>query len=91
MGNLNQEHPVFLALIEAGASPDEFVGAARDAKAKGKLEFAYVVGIVKKRREEAAALVLHKGRMPNRQEAIEQSNRAATAGWVPPELREKTA
>lgn len=27
-------------------------------------------------------------RTPNRQEALEASNRAATAGWMPPELRE---
>lgn len=60
----NPSHPTLLALIKAGATVAEFQGAARDAKAKGKLDFAYVVGIVKKRREEAAALVLHKGAMP---------------------------
>lgn len=29
-----------------------------------------------------------RGRLPNKQESLEQSNRAATVGWVPPELRE---
>ena len=87
----NPSHPTLIALLNAGADADEFRIAAREAVAKGKADFAYVIGTVRKRREEAAALVLHQGRMPNKQEALEASNRSATAGWVPPELREKTA
>lgn len=87
----NPSHPTFIALLEAGADAEEFGFAAREAVAKGKANFAYVIGMVKKRREEAASLVLHRGRMPNKQEALEASNRSATAGWVPPELREGTA
>ena len=87
----NPSHPTLLALLKAGADANEFRIAAREAVAKGKADFAYVIGTVRKRREEAAALVLHQGRMPNKQEALEASNRSATAGWVPPELREKTA
>lgn len=87
----NPTHPTLMALIEAGATAEEFQGAAVEAVGKGKASFAYVIGTVKKRREEAAKLVLHKGRMPNRQEAIEQANKAATAGWKPPELREHAA
>lgn len=87
----NPSHPTLLALLKAGADANEFRIAAREAVAKGKADFAYVIGTVRKRREEAAALVLHQGRMPNKQEALEASNRSATAGWIPPELREKTA
>lgn len=85
----NPHHPTLLALLEAGATEDEFSHAARSAKDKGKANFNYVIGIVKRQREEAAKLVLHHGRLPNKQEALEESNRAATAGWMPPELRER--
>ena len=61
--------------------------AARNAAARGKASFAYVVGTVKRQREEAAQLVLHHGRMPNGQELLESSNKAAAKGWLPPELR----
>lgn len=91
MPTANPSHPTLIALIEAGADPNEFRHAAREAVAKGKPDFAYVVGTVRRRREEAAALVLHKGRMPNKQEALEEANRTATAGWKPPELREQSA
>lgn len=84
----NPSHPTLLALIEAGATEEEFEQAAKAAVSKGKNSFAYALAIVKHQREEAAKLVLHKGRLPNKQEALEQSNRAATAGWMPPELRE---
>jgi uncharacterized protein YdaU (DUF1376 family) len=83
----NPHHPTLLALLQAGAAEDEFVQAAKNAIAKGKENFAYVIGTVKRQREEAAKLVLHQGRMPNRQELLESSNRAATKGWLPPELR----
>lgn len=89
--NVNPSHPTLLALIEAGATVDEFRVAAGEAVRAKKPNFAYVIGTVKGRREDAAKLQLHKGRLPNKQEAIEQSNASATAGWMPPELREKTA
>lgn len=81
-------NPTLLVLIHAGATEEEFADAARTAVGKGKPEFGYALGIVQKRREDAAKLVLHQGRLPNKQEALEQSNKAATAGWLPPELRE---
>ncbi|HEU4853962.1 MAG TPA: YdaU family protein [Nitrosospira sp.] len=84
----NPHHPILLALLQAGAVEDEFVQAAANAAAKGKANFAYVIGTVKRQREEAAKLVLHQGRMPNKQELLESSNKAATEGWLPPELRE---
>lgn len=83
----NPHHPTLLALLQAGATEEEFVQAARNAIARGKPSFPYVLGTVKRQREEAAKLVLHHGRMPNSQELLQAANRAATAGWVPPELR----
>ncbi|SFH60358.1 Protein of unknown function [Nitrosospira sp. Nsp14] len=84
----NPHHPTFQTLLNAGAAHDEFVQAARNAVARGKASFAYVIGTVKRQREDAAKLVLHRGRMPNSQELLESSNRAAADGWVPPELRD---
>jgi uncharacterized protein YdaU (DUF1376 family) len=85
----NPHHPTLVALLKAGASEEEFTQAAISAATKGKKQFEYVLGIVRRQREEAASLVLHQGRMPNKQEALEEANRRATAGWMPPELREK--
>jgi len=83
----NPGHPDLAALLSAGAGMDEFESAARVCMEKGK-GFPYLLGIVKGQREQAAKLVLHKGPLPNKQEAIEQSNVAATLGWMPPEMRE---
>lgn len=85
----NPHHPTLLALLDAGATQDEFAYAAKDAKARGNPKFSYVIGIVRKQREDAAKLVLHKGRLPTKEEKLYQSNRAATEGWMPPEMREK--
>jgi uncharacterized protein YdaU (DUF1376 family) len=87
----NPHHPTLLALLNAGATDDEFAQAARNAVARGKVNFAYVLGTVTRQREEAAKLVLHHGRMPNTQELLESSNRAAADGWIPPELRQADA
>jgi uncharacterized protein YdaU (DUF1376 family) len=87
----NPHHPTLLALLNAGATEDEFAQAARNAVARGKVNFAYVLGTVTRQREEAAKLVLHHGRMPNTQELLESSNRAAADGWIPPELRQANA
>jgi len=64
VADVNPGHLDLLRLIEAGATVDEFVGCAQEAVAKGK-GFAYAVGTVKRRREEAAAAKpLHHGAMP---------------------------
>lgn len=83
----NPGHPDLAALLSAGAGMAEFEGAAKVCMEKGK-GFPYLLGIVRGQREQAAKLVLHKGALPNKQEAIEQSNAAATSGWKPPEMRE---
>lgn len=76
----NPSHPTLLALIEAGATAQEFAIAAKEANGKGK-GFAYAIGTVKRRREEAAKLVLHQGKLPNKQEALEANNRAVGMEW----------
>lgn len=58
--DVNPAHPTFTALLEAGATDDEFIFAAQKAKQNGK-GFAYAIGIVKKSREEAKDLNLHRG------------------------------
>lgn len=63
IADTNPGHITLIELVNAGATVDEFVGAANDAKAKGK-GFAYAIGIVKKRREEVANLTLHQGQLP---------------------------
>lgn len=64
VADVNPGHIGLLRLIEAGATLDEFIGAASEARAKSK-GFAYAVGTVQRRREEAAmANPLHQGAMP---------------------------
>ncbi|PTQ70823.1 hypothetical protein C8R26_1319 [Nitrosomonas oligotropha] len=53
--DINPAHPKLLMLIEAGATIDEFMHAARTAKDKGK-GFAYVLGVVNGQRADAAQL-----------------------------------
>jgi hypothetical protein len=74
----NQHNPIFIALLEAGATEQEFANAAKTAVSKGKPDFPYVIGIVKKQREDAAKLVLHQGKLPNKQDLLEKGNREAT-------------
>lgn len=64
IADVNPASPTLLALLEAGAGIDEFSHAASAAASKGKRSFSYVLGIVKKQREDAASMVLHKGAMP---------------------------
>ena len=64
LSGVNLSNPILLALIAAGADETEFANASRIAVEKGKASFSYVLGMVKKQREDAAGLVLHKGAMP---------------------------
>lgn len=77
VADVNPGHIGLLRLIEAGATLDEFIGAASEAKAKSK-GFAYAVGTVQRRREEAAmANPLHQGAMPQRQPTQAELNSLA--------------
>lgn len=81
----NPGHPTLLALLEAGAQQVEFAGFVPAALAKApKQPFAYLLGMVRGERERAATLTgnLHRGPMPNRQEAIEQRNAAVGDAWL---------
>jgi hypothetical protein len=74
----NPSHPTLLALINAGATEEEFVAAAKNAAERGKASFSYVVGTVKRQREEAAELILHKGRMPTKLDLLDHENKEST-------------
>lgn len=87
----NPHHPTLLALLQAGATEEEFLQAAGNAAVRGKANFPYVVGMVRRQREEAAKLVLHQGRMPRGQELLQAASHTGTAGWMPPELRNAPA
>jgi len=66
MQTLNASNPTFIALVDAGATPQEFVDAMQEQKSKnGKTDFNYIVAVVKGRRSDAAKLTLHQGAMPN--------------------------
>lgn len=58
----NPSHPLLLALINAGATPQEFADAAPAAQGKAD-PFAYLLGIVQGRRRDAAeaAKGIHRG------------------------------
>jgi len=64
IADTNPSHPTLAALLDAGATVQEFADAARECVARDKLNFAYVIGMVKGRRERAARLVLATGAMP---------------------------
>ena len=81
----NPGHPVLLALLAAGAQEAEFTGFVKAAQDKSPRQpFVYLLGMVKGERERAAVLAtqLHRGRMPNKQEAIEQRNAAVGDAWL---------
>ena len=62
---VNAQHPTLLALLEAGAEPAEFVSAAE--LAMGRTDpFAYLLGVVKGRRADAARVAqeVRHGPMP---------------------------
>ncbi len=75
--DVNPGHPDLLALIAAGATDAEFIGAAQAAAGKGK-GFAYALGTLKRQRTDAAATAakLHNGALPAgppvRQSAVER-------------------
>jgi uncharacterized protein YdaU (DUF1376 family) len=79
--DVNPGHLDLLDLLKAGAELAEFVGAAQQARDRQK-GFAYALGIVKRRREEAAtAKPLHQGAMPQRPPTQAELNTLA-AGYA---------
>lgn len=81
IADVNPGHLDLLTLLNAGATRAEFEGAAIEARGRGK-GFTYAIGIVKRRREEAAkAAPLHHGAMPQRQPTQAELN-ATAAGYM---------
>lgn len=78
----NPGHPTLTALLAAGATEAEFLGAVPDAKNKGD-PFAYVLAVVVKQRERAAALTLHQGELPATETAYQRSARELAEQVVP--------
>jgi uncharacterized protein YdaU (DUF1376 family) len=83
IADVNPGHPLLLALLEAGATDEEFLGFVEVAKTKDR-PFSYLLGAVEGERKRAAdvASQIHRGPMPNRQEAIENRNRSVAQAWA---------
>ncbi len=79
-------HPKLLVLLEQGVTDDELVDAAKAAVTAKKPKFAYVLGVVEGRRKDAAAVgtlpAVAAPRSANRQQALEDSNRAVGHAWA---------
>lgn len=72
-----------IALVEAGATAEEFLAFAPKALDMSD-PFAYVLGCVEGERKRAKrnGAEIHRGRLPSKQEAIEQRNRAVADEWL---------
>ncbi len=83
IADTNPGHPDLLALIAAGATGDEFTGAARAAIDKGK-GFLYALGTLKGQRIEAAKATkaMHQGAMPTTSTNDRKARQLATAGLM---------
>jgi hypothetical protein len=78
----NPQLPKFTALVDAGATVDEFVSTALEKKGTDKFNFSYLLTTMTNRRQEAAeAKPLHKGAMPQQQSKTQSihDKRSATA------------
>lgn len=86
--DLNPAHPELIGLLNAGATLDEFIYAARTAKGKGK-GFSYVLGTVKGQRTDAKKTEgqVLRGAKKNKADELLQRNRDAVKDWIPPEMR----
>ena len=84
IGDVNPGNQTLKALIDAGASLDEFTGAAAKAAESNK-GFAYALGIVKRDREQAATMAdkLHRGELPPAETVYQRSMRERMAEAAP--------
>lgn len=62
----NASNPKFIALVESGATVEEFVNTAQEIKSKdqSKFNFDYIIGVVAGRRKDVKQMDVHKGAMP---------------------------
>lgn len=86
--SINQGHPKLLALVDAGATVIEFSETARECVGKGNSGFAYVLGTMTRRREQAAATQLHKGAM-HRKPTPGQASADAAQRWLQSQTSEE--
>jgi len=84
IGDVNPGNQTLKALIDAGASLDEFTGSAAKAAESSK-GFAYALGIVKRDREQAATMAdkLHRGELPPAETLYQRSMRERMAEAAP--------
>lgn len=85
-------HPKLLALLAQGVTEGELVAAAAAAVDAKKPKFAYVLGVVEGRRKDAAAMgqLPPRGVAANRQQALEDSNRAVGDRWAAAQSHEES-
>lgn len=82
ISEVNPGHPTLIALLEAGATDEEFLGAA--SKAAGKRDpFSYLLSVVEGQRRDAKQLGdgVHRGPMPKR-EGTDRKSRQLTGAAV---------
>jgi hypothetical protein len=84
VGDVSPGNQTLKALIDAGATLDEFTGAAAKAVNSQK-GFAYALGIVKRDREQAALMAdkLHRGELPAAETTYQRSMRERMAEAAP--------
>lgn len=84
IASVQPSHPLLLALIEAGAEPSEFLAAVPDAQSRSN-GFAYLLAVVRGRREDAAraAQSLHRGPMPRTETPYERRARERAEAYAP--------
>lgn len=84
MHTLNQSNPTFIALVDAGATPQEFVDAYIEQKSQNKKsDFNYILAKVSGRREDAAKLILHQGALPKKSDREAGRQIAALSIFTP--------
>lgn len=81
---INPTLPKFIALLEAGATVDEFVSTANEKRGTDKFNFSYLLTVMGNRRQEAASQgKLHKGAMPATTSREQGRNIAAKSIFTP--------
>lgn len=86
----NPGHPDLLALIAAGATDDEFIGAAVAAQGKDK-PFAYAIRMLTHQRETASRRALHVGPLPEQETPGQRASRLRIEAAVPGLAAKRTA
>lgn len=80
----NPQLPKFTALVDAGATVDEFVSTALEKKGTDKFNFSYLLTTMTNRRQEAAAAKpLHQGALPAKSDREAGRQIAASSIFTP--------